>query len=36
VKIFFWTIRIVLKREGINEDNYATNSEFKGSQFDHQ
>lgn len=30
VKIFFWTIKIVLKREGINEEGYATNSEFMG------
>lgn len=30
LKIVFWTVRIVLKREGINEDGNATNSEFMG------
>ena len=30
VKIILWTIRIVLKREGINEAGEATNSEFMG------
>lgn len=30
LKIIFWTIRIVLKREGINEEGCATNSEFMG------
>lgn len=30
VKIILWTIRIVLKREGINETGEATNSEFMG------
>lgn len=30
LKIIFWTISIVLKREGINEDGEATNSEFMG------
>lgn len=29
-KIILWTIRIVLKREGINEAGEATNSEFMG------
>lgn len=32
VKIIFWTIAIVLKREGINEPGTATNSEFMGNQ----
>lgn len=31
-KIIFWTIRIVLKREGINEDGFTTNSEFMGRE----
>lgn len=31
VKIILWTIRIVLKREGINEPGNATNSEFMGT-----
>ena len=31
-KIIFWTIRIVLKREGINEEGFATNSEFIGEE----
>lgn len=30
IKIIFWTIIIVLKREGINEEGFATNSEFMG------
>ena len=30
VKIILWTMRIVLKREGINEEGEATNSEFMG------
>lgn len=30
LKIILWTIRIVLKREGINEPGNATNSEFMG------
>ena len=30
VKIILWTIRIVLKREGINEPGSATNTEFLG------
>ena len=30
LKIIFWTARIVLKREGINEEGNATNSEFWG------
>lgn len=30
IKIIFWTIAIVLKRKGINEDGFATNSEFVG------
>lgn len=30
LKIIFWTIKIVLKREGINETGEATNSEFMG------
>ncbi len=30
LKIILWTIRIVLKREGINEPGTATNSEFMG------
>lgn len=30
VKIILWTVRIVLKREGINEAGEATNSEFLG------
>lgn len=30
VKIILWTIRIVLKREGINEPGNATNTEFMG------
>ena len=30
VRIILWTIRIVLKREGINEPGEATNSEFMG------
>lgn len=30
LKIIFWTVRIVLKREGINESGEATNSEFMG------
>lgn len=30
LKIILWTVRIVLKREGINEDGQATNSEFMG------
>ncbi len=30
LKIIFWTIKIVLKREGINEPGEATNSEFMG------
>lgn len=29
-KIIFWTIKIVLKREGINEPGEVTNSEFMG------
>ena len=32
LRIIFWTIRIVLKREGINEDGFATNSEFMGEE----
>lgn len=31
LKILFWTAKIVLKREGINEDGCATNSEFMGT-----
>ncbi len=31
MKIIFWTLAIVFKREGINEAGYATVSEFKGS-----
>jgi lipopolysaccharide/colanic/teichoic acid biosynthesis glycosyltransferase len=31
LKIIFWTIRIVLKREGINEPGSATNTEFMGT-----
>ena len=31
VKIIFWTLAIVFKREGINEAGHATVSEFKGS-----
>ncbi len=31
IKIVFWTLAIVFKSEGINEDGYATVSEFKGS-----
>jgi hypothetical protein len=31
VKIIFWTMAIVFKREGINEAGHATVSEFKGS-----
>ncbi len=30
LKIILWTIRIVLKREGINEPGSATNTEFMG------
>ena len=30
VKIIFWTVAIVLKREGINEEGFETNSEFMG------
>lgn len=30
VKIILWTVKIVLKREGINEEGFATNSEFMG------
>jgi len=30
LKIIFWTIRIVVKREGINEPGSATNTEFMG------
>ena len=30
LKIILWTIRIVIKREGINEAGEATNSEFMG------
>lgn len=30
IKIILWTVRIVLKREGINEEGEATNSEFMG------
>ena len=30
LKIILWTIRIVLKSEGINEEGEATNSEFMG------
>ena len=30
LKIIFWTARIVLKREGINEEGNVTNSEFMG------
>lgn len=30
LKIIFWTMKIVLKREGINEAGEATNSEFMG------
>lgn len=32
IKIIFWTIKIVLKREGINEVGCATNSEFMGEE----
>ena len=31
LKIILWTIRIVLKREGINEPGSATNTEFMGT-----
>jgi len=31
LKIIFWTIKIVLRREGINEPGEATNSEFMGA-----
>lgn len=31
LKIIFWTIRIVFKREGINEPGSVTNSEFMGA-----
>lgn len=31
LKIILWTIRIVVKREGINEAGEATNSEFMGT-----
>jgi undecaprenyl phosphate N,N'-diacetylbacillosamine 1-phosphate transferase len=31
VKIIFWTLAIVFKREGINEAGHATVTEFKGS-----
>lgn len=34
LKILFWTIAIVIKREGINEDGCATNSEFMGTKKD--
>lgn len=34
IKIIFWTIKIVLKREGINEPGNATNSEFLGTKED--
>lgn len=34
LKILFWTIAIVIKREGINEDGCATNSEFMGIKKD--
>ncbi len=30
LKILLWTVRIVLRREGINEPGNATNSEFRG------
>ncbi|NLX90369.1 MAG: sugar transferase [Firmicutes bacterium] len=30
IKIIFWTLAIVFKREGINEKGYVTTSEFKG------
>ena len=30
LKILIWTVRIVLRREGINEPGNATNSEFRG------
>jgi len=30
LKIIFWTVKIVLKREGINEPGSATNTEFLG------
>lgn len=30
VKIIIWTVLIVFKREGINEEGFATNSEFIG------
>lgn len=32
MKIIFWTVKIVLKREGINEEGFATNSEFMGEE----
>lgn len=32
MKIIFWTIAIVVKRKGINEDGNATNSEFMGEK----
>lgn len=32
IKIILWTIAIVLKREGINEEGFATNSEFMGDE----
>lgn len=31
VKIILWTVRIVLKREGVNEPGFATNDEFMGT-----
>lgn len=34
LKIIFWTIKIVLKREGINEEGYSTNSIFKGDHLE--
>lgn len=32
MKIIFWTVKIVLKREGINEEGFATNSEYMGEE----
>ena len=32
LQIILWTVRIVLKREGINEDGEATNSEFTNGE----
>ncbi|MCI8416504.1 MAG: sugar transferase [Lachnospiraceae bacterium] len=34
LKIIYWTIKIVIKREGINEKGYSTNSMFKGERIE--